>query len=42
MRYGEGLAPGAPVTAAPPETITIDNGWFGYSATITTRNWQAL
>ena len=42
VSYGDGLAPGAPVTAAPPPTIELVNGWFGYSATIESSNWQAL
>lgn len=41
--YGdEGIAPEAPVTAAPPSRIVLDNQWFGYRATIVTRNWQPL
>jgi hypothetical protein len=42
VRYEGGLAPGAPVTAAPPETVVLDNGWFGYQAIIRSRNWQEL
>lgn len=42
VTYGEGLAPGAPVTSAPPEEVVLDNGWFGYRAIIRTLSWQAL
>ena len=39
---GPGMAPGAPITEAPPERVVLDNQWFGYRATIETRNWQRL
>lgn len=42
VHYEGGLAPGAPLTAAPPETVVLDNGWFGYRATIRTLRWQPL
>lgn len=42
VTYEGGMAPGAPVSAAPPERVVLDNQWFGYRATITTHNWQAL
>lgn len=42
VRYGAGLAPNAPVAAAPPDEVTFDNGWYGYRATIRTLRWQPL
>ncbi len=42
VRYEGGLAPGAPRTAAPPARIVLNNGWFGYRATIRTLRWQPL
>jgi hypothetical protein len=42
VRYGAGLATGAPITAAPPDEVTFDNGWYGYRATVRTLRWQAL
>ncbi len=42
VHYHGGLTPGAPLTSAPPETVVLDNGWFGYRATIRTLRWQPL
>jgi len=37
--YGEGLAPGAPLTAAPPQDVTLVNGWLGYRLHVHTLRW---
>ena len=42
VRYEGGLAPGAPTRAEPPEVTVMENGWFGYTATVRTLQWQAL
>lgn len=42
VSYDGGLADGAPTSARPPEHATLENGWFGYTARIHTREWQAL
>lgn len=42
VNFGEGLPEGAPLSAAPPPEIVLDNGWFGYRATVRTLSWQAL
>ena len=42
VSYEGGLDEGAPVSARPPENITLENGWFGYTARIQTREWQSL
>lgn len=43
VRYGgPGLSPGALVTAPPPDAVTFENGWFGYTATIRTIRWTPL
>ena len=42
VRYGEGLAPGAPHTARPPDETTFENGWFGYTGRVRTLSWEAL
>ncbi len=42
VSYEGGMVPGAPVTEAPPERVVLDNQWFGYRATIVSRNWQRL
>lgn len=42
VSYEGGLDEGAPVSARPPEHTTLENGWFGYTARIHTREWQAL
>jgi len=42
VRYGAGLAQGAPNTARPPSETTFENGWFGYTGTVRTLSWEAL
>jgi hypothetical protein len=42
VRYGDGLTAGAPHTARPPDEVTFENGWFGYSGRIRTLSWEAL
>lgn len=42
VRYGEGLAAGAPHTARPPDETTFENGWFGYTGRVRTLSWEAL
>ena len=42
VRYEGGMEPGAPLTAAPPSRVVMENGWFGYRAVIESRNWQPL
>lgn len=42
VRFAGGLAPGAPLRAAPPDEVVFDNGWYGYQATIRTLSWQPL
>ncbi|HJL25360.1 MAG TPA: DUF3261 domain-containing protein, partial [Polyangiaceae bacterium LLY-WYZ-15_(1-7)] len=42
VRFGEGLAAGAPLSAEPPDEVVLENGWFGYTATIRTLSWQPL
>lgn len=42
VRFPGGLAPGAPLRAAPPDEVRFDNGWYGYQAVIRTLSWQAL
>ncbi|NOY94247.1 MAG: DUF3261 domain-containing protein [Deltaproteobacteria bacterium] len=37
--YGEGLVPGAPLTAAPPADVVLDNGWLGYRLGVHTLRW---
>ncbi|MCA9616051.1 MAG: DUF3261 domain-containing protein [Sandaracinus sp.] len=42
VRFGAGLAPGAPMRAAPPDEVHFDNAWYGYRARIRTLRWQPL
>ncbi|MFT5353805.1 MAG: hypothetical protein ACI9KE_001005 [Polyangiales bacterium] len=42
VSYEGGVDEGAPMSARPPEHATLENGWFGYTARIHTREWQAL
>lgn len=42
VRYGDGLAPGAPNGARPPDEVTFENGWFGYTGRVRTLSWEAL
>lgn len=42
VRYGDGLAEGAPHTARPPDETTFENGWFGYTGRVRTLSWEAL
>jgi hypothetical protein len=40
--YGAGLAAGAPLSAAPPDRVTFENGWLRYRAVIRTLSWTPL
>lgn len=42
VRFDGGLAAGAPLAAAPPSTVTLDNPWFGYTLRARTLSWRAL
>lgn len=42
VTYPGGLPAGAPLRARPPDEVTLDNGWFGYRATVRTLSWQQL
>lgn len=42
VRFGAGLAKGAPMRTSPPPEVTFDNGWYGYRAHVRTLRWQAL
>ena len=42
VRYGDGLAAGAPNAAQPPTETTFENGWFGYTGSVRTLSWEAL
>ena len=42
VSFEGGLVEGAPNTAAPPERVVLENGWFGYRATVRTLSWQPL
>ena len=42
VSYEGGIDEGAPASTRPPEHATLENGWFGYTARIHTREWQAL
>ena len=37
--YGEGLASGAPFTAAPPPDVDLENAWLGYHLHVHTLRW---
>lgn len=42
VRYPGGLAPDAPMRAAPPDEVTLDNGWFGYAIRVRTLSWTPI
>lgn len=42
IRYEGGLDPEAPSRAAPPDVTVLDNGWYGYRATLRTLSWRPL
>jgi hypothetical protein len=42
VRYGAGLAEGAPSAVRPPDVTTFENGWFGYTGSVRTLSWEAL
>ncbi|MEM9194748.1 MAG: DUF3261 domain-containing protein [Myxococcota bacterium] len=42
VRFPEGLEPTAPHRSRPPDLIELDNGWFGYQASVRTLSWQPV
>lgn len=42
VTYEGGLQSSAPAGAEPPSTAVLHNGWFGYTATVRTLQWQTL
>ena len=42
VRYAGGLDANAPQQVSPPDEVVLDNGWFGYTATVRTSNWQRI
>lgn len=42
VTFEGGLGEGSPNTSAPPERVVLDNGWFGYRATVRTLSWQSI
>ncbi len=40
--YGEGIAPGAPLTAAPPADVVLVNRWLGYRLRVHTLRWMPI
>jgi hypothetical protein len=41
-RYPGGLPTGAPARTAPPDEVTLDNGWFGYTIRVRTIRWTPI
>jgi hypothetical protein len=42
VRYRGGMDLAAPRTAAPPASVELDNGWFGYRTAVRTIEWRPL